>query len=966
MLFTVRILGALSLSVFCARAESLVTPLTPQQAADAKRVIASFKANPRGPFQRIRWYCADGSVLPPAGVPCKDLGGGVQHAELGPDAIRLAAWKLNTGTILTGMPYDALLDAGLDNHRLKELVLEKYLVEIDNGWIYRGAVSYRGARQVEDEEKAGREFLIRLLSDPAWLSRRYFLAQQLLDVVPHGLQDNAVKRIRTLAVVAATGDARFQPIRAKIHSYPAASDAALVRAFIKDKSPAPTVKTVMEELATLIDQRRNDDGLGSRLRAVRRVANPATVAALDQMAGTATLSQLSILSLAIRAQVVGSTNGRANLQLLDLNAALQEKAFELAGTEAVGSRAGRLEDLRYFIGLATGAGLLSPRQRAALESEIASLGNQAPLPADAYRAAIRYLGRASEWSRATVSKEFGPLVTHYKEAEPLAGGLVDHLLRSSIALQLTSRLDPLLSDADRVTGIRHAVFGQSPAGVVGLNPGVASGILRILAEGAEPKVDPRGIYVIPQTVADLKPVAGILTLDSGNALSHTQLLAANLGIPNAVIPSRLLATLKQHEGKEVFFAVTPRNVVIFKDKADLTASERAIWATQPASSLPRIELDTSALNLTERRLRRLSELSSKDSGVIVGPKAANLGQLRSYFPDKVAQGFVVPFGIFVDHISRALDSTGVPLIRQIETALVEAENMRDRGAEPAAVSAFINPKLEQFRKTIQTMPLLPQFERDVIAALGEQLGPDGSFGAFVRSDTNAEDLPQFTGAGLNLTVPNVVGSKNILQALRNVWASPYSERAWEWRARALKHTGKVYPSVIIMRAVNNDKSGVIATADLETGAQDRITINASEGVSAVVDGGVAESLLLNPDNSVRLLQQCRATYRKVCRRDGGFDLLPALGDDTVLQPAELDQLRKMVAEVKSKYPAAKTANGMVLPWDIEFGFEKGELRLFQIRPLARFQEVAMLSALSGLEHNMSATAVVRLEDQPLQ
>ena len=89
----------------------------------------------------------------------------------------------------------------------------------------------------------------------------------------------------------------------------------------------------------------------------------------------------------------------------------------------------------------------------------------------------------------------------------------------------------------------------------------------------------------------------------------------------------------------------------------------------------------------------------------------------------------------------------------------------------------------------------------------------------------------------------MVGESNILQAMKNVWASPYTERAYDWRSRAIKGTERVYPSVIVMRAVPSDKSGVIATADLETGDPDAITVNASEGVSAVVDGGVAESLL---------------------------------------------------------------------------------------------------------------------------
>jgi phosphoenolpyruvate synthase/pyruvate phosphate dikinase len=239
-------------------------------------------------------------------------------------------------------------------------------------------------------------------------------------------------------------------------------------------------------------------------------------------------------------------------------------------------------------------------------------------------------------------------------------------------------------------------------------------------------------------------------------------------------------------------------------------------------------------------------------------------------------------------------------------------------------------------------------------------------GVFVRSDTNAEDLPEFTGAGLNLTVPNQVGTQQIIQAIKNVWASPFSERAYDWRSRFLIGSDQVFPSVILMRAVPADRSGVIATVDLETGDPNAITVNVNEGVSAVVDGGVAESLLLGPGSDVRLLHQARGSYRKQCSLSGGFENLPPRGDDYVLLPDEIAQIRRLVDEVKRKYTPARTAGGEMLPWDIEFGFEKGELRLFQIRPLVRYQQLQTLEALAKIEAEeaVQPMTTVRLDEAP--
>jgi hypothetical protein len=90
---------------------------------------------------------------------------------------------------------------------------------------------------------------------------------------------------------------------------------------------------------------------------------------------------------------------------------------------------------------------------------------------------------------------------------------------------------------------------------------------------------------------------------------------------------------------------------------------------------------------------------------------------------------------------------------------------------------------------------------------------------------------------------------------------------------------------------------------------------------------------------------------------GGFTNLPPLKEDYLLSADEIGQLRRMVAEVQKKYPPVKGAVAGELPWDIEFGFEKGALRLFQIRPLVRYQEVAVLQQLTRLEGRKTAGMV---------
>jgi phosphoenolpyruvate synthase/pyruvate phosphate dikinase len=245
-----------------------------------------------------------------------------------------------------------------------------------------------------------------------------------------------------------------------------------------------------------------------------------------------------------------------------------------------------------------------------------------------------------------------------------------------------------------------------------------------------------------------------------------------------------LPVLETHAGSEILFAVTPQGVVVLHEKAKLSAGQREILGVdKPAAPPRRIRLDTSRLNLAFTDIVRLSDLGREDSGVTVGPKAANLGQLSQDFPGRVAGGLVLPFGVYFQHIQRILPGDSAPLIEQVRAAYAEAEQMSQRAA-PAEVQKFIYPRLAEFRRKIQGMALIPEFEAELLRRLQSDLEtPGGAAGVFVRSDTNAEDLPEFTGAGLNLTVPNQVGAQQIIQAIKNVWASPFTERAYEWRSR---------------------------------------------------------------------------------------------------------------------------------------------------------------------------------------
>src|SRR5205085_12374374 len=145
------------------------------------------------------------------------------------------------------------------------------------------------------------------------------------------------------------------------------------------------------------------------------------------------------LVLEIMHRVTSLGEVRAKLDMLDLNALVLEEAFRSDQKPAAElSRRQRLAGLLDYMRYATGAGLLSERQLDALQMEIAALDGEAEVPASRYLRSIRYLERSAGWCQATAARNFGPVSRHYQPVEPLAGALVDHLLRGSVALALTA------------------------------------------------------------------------------------------------------------------------------------------------------------------------------------------------------------------------------------------------------------------------------------------------------------------------------------------------------------------------------------------------------------------------------------------------------------------------------------------------------------------------------------------------
>ncbi|HSG07197.1 MAG TPA: PEP/pyruvate-binding domain-containing protein, partial [Longimicrobiales bacterium] len=841
--------GALITSVLLGSAapvpaqQAFPPPPSADVVAEVRTAVEAMKGDERGPYLRIRWFCADGSVRAPAPgtTPCTEVGGGVQHAEFGPAALRLAALEFHVGTILQGTTFDEFADTAHAGFRLRELVMEAYLSDVDDGWVLRRGRYYRGARQIENEEATGRAHLEQLVGREGWVRSNYLLSLRLAADVPHPHlgSGRTMDRIRALASEIAETEPGFLRIRVKIHSVPSRDDADAVALFL-GSHPNSGAAGKLTELRDLLRQQYDPTRALASLTAYEDAAPApvqeklATVRSTLERGEPAT-SLAALAAAAVSVRQAAETGGRAatTVDLLDLQLSLQERAFVLAQegpTPRVGAtRVEALGALSRFVDLAYGGGYVSGRERATLQGQIASLVTAGELEALAYKTRLGSLARSLDWARGTVRGTFAPVVDRYAPVEPKAAGLYDALLRGSILLPLSRTLDALQTDADAALGSSHDILGASVGhGVRGLNPGVAQRTFRILRDGHGGDVDARTIYALPETPAELKPVAGVLTLDVGNLLSHVQLLARNLGIPNAAVDPSLLPRLEEADGREVFYAVSPFGRVVLKWPQDLTDEERALVATGQPAQTQKYALDISRLRLDVTGPIPLADLRSAQSGVVVGPKAANLGQLAADFPGRVSRGVALPFGMFVRHANRPFDGSSGTVLEEIRSAYAQAADMRRSGSSDAEVNAFMTERLAWVRRAIEGLDWIPDMRQQILDALDTTLGGELERGVFVRSDTNVEDLPQFSGAGLNLTVPNQTSEAEVLSSVKRVWTSPFSERAYLWRSQILDEQGDVYPSVLLLESVPSEKSGVLITSGLQEGRPEDLTVVTAE------------------------------------------------------------------------------------------------------------------------------------------
>ena len=416
------------------------------------------------------------------------------------------------------------------------------------------------------------------------------------------------------------------------------------------------------------------------------------------------------------------------------------------------------------------------------------------------------------------------------------------------------------------------------------------------------------ILVLDEVPVQLPPVAGIITTKPSTPLSHINLLAKGWGIPNVYIKNAQ-ELLKDYNGWWVEFDARRDNYSI--KKADNSALDEYQKRLKQRLDLmkPRGDLSTTSIaGLNEQRVT---------SVIAYGAKSANLGELiHAHLPGfTVPPGFTIPF-FYYDQFLRE---------NRLDDAIYTMLNDQKFVHDPAYRRGYLTRMRENFQKGIVNAQLRAAVLRRYHAEFPGK-------GVFARSSTNSEDLPNFNGAGLYTTMPNLKSDDQLIEGIKTVWASVWNFEAYEARERAgIDHT-KIYMAVLVQEGINSESSGVMITADPFNRQPDAINrgsiyISAKRGLGMrVVEGQrIAEQVVFRPiANSVQVLTRSEEDSLLTFDERGGIREIPISGERVVLTDDVVRRLATAAARIKGVFRGRDQ--------DIEWAFMKGQIYIVQARP----------------------------------
>ncbi len=304
---------------------------------------------------------------------------------------------------------------------------------------------------------------------------------------------------------------------------------------------------------------------------------------------------------------------------------------------------------------------------------------------------------------------------------------------------------------------------------------------------------------------------------------------------------------------------------------------------------------------------------------VVGGKGWNLGCLARY-------GFRVPKG-------------GVLTIQAYD-AFIKQNGLQDMIGnilESPSTGKIDEPEfkgsLVQLREKIIEGTIPQQIADDLTIKLSNQGILERPLA--VRSSASAEDSIKMSFAGIHESFLNILGIENILDAIKDCYASLWTPRAVAYR-RQMNIDSEMSQAVVIMEMVEAQSAGVAFTCDPHTGREDIFVVNANFGLGeSVVNGAIEPDTYYLDSSAYRVVPRLKAknigSKQGMTKTGAGGGTNLVLGDNLasqqVLSDEGIERLGLLMMRVFESLGDCEEHQ------DVEWAFDGQDFILLQARPV---------------------------------
>lgn len=538
---------------------------------------------------------------------------------------------------------------------------------------------------------------------------------------------------------------------------------------------------------------------------------------------------------------------------------------------------------------------------------------------------------------AQVQEFHGFVKKHVDPAIPVLFKPANHL-QEKIVLSLDPGVLPRV--------FAHELFAKSE--FIALNPGRTQGRLRVFKNekdylAAHSSIEWYDIIVMERVPDDIPRVSGIINAKHTTPLSHTNVLASGWQIPNS-IQLHVIERIERDglDGSWVDYTVQNDASQVFLKKIDRPEAtlKPPSWSVQKIkieepetmhtsiASLDQLRMSdrykygTKAANLGElafvlnkgsERLTAFYRIPRPPRPNLLAYLARQLGQAEhaplsqaasEYLRDfvKIPRGIAIPFSIQQEFLCSS------PKIQQAIGKLKMALELNVRQIDSLCIS------LQQMIRSAR----MPDAIRSAIdLQIANHLGGVSSF--VVRSSSNAEDLENFSAAGIYESINHVTTAENIFDSIKHVWASLLSPRSVRLRQEVGISLDDSYMGVVVQEEVKSSMGGVLVTTN---------PLNRSDFRNVYLN--------ISPRSVVNIVQGSELPLQYLYNTVEGGGRTLSIGDSKAdLGDRQKDQLAKLALAGRLLQSHFSPDYTFSTPVDIEWLVAEDQMYILQLRPYAK-------------------------------